>query len=97
MTRVVPRERTLAVMCAVLAVVPECGGTGGADRAVSNAGKAAREMTDVSQQLMRAWCPQALAGGGRDLTGGQARACLQRAKNAYLHDLRAGGYNPANP
>ncbi len=89
------RAAVSAAVCAVLAAVSGCGATSkDVDRVISNAGRVAREMTDLSHRLMRAWCPQAVTTGGRDLTTAQARACLDRAKNAYLRELRAGGYDP---
>ncbi len=85
-----PRATVLAAVCAVLAAVSGCGGD--VDRVISNARRVAREMTALSHR--RAWCPEAVTTGGRDLTTAQARACLDRAKNAYLRELRAGGYVP---
>jgi hypothetical protein len=90
------RVAVLAAVCTLLVGVAGCGGTASQDvnQAISNAARVAREMTELSHRIMRAWCPQAVAGGGRELTTAQARACLDRAKSAYLRELRNGGYDP---
>lgn len=53
-----------------------------------------RAVTGQSQQLMGSWCPRAVAAGGRKLTKGSARACLQRAWQDWLSELRRNGYEP---
>ncbi len=50
--------------------------------------------TRLSVQLMRSWCPHAVAGGGRGLTEAQARGCLRQAWDAWLRELRRNGYDP---
>jgi hypothetical protein len=73
-----------------------CGGTSDAlSHAASGAARASGATTRLSQQLMRSWCPQAVASGGRRLTEAQARGCLQRAWDAWLRDLRRNGYDPS--
>ena len=72
-----------------------CGGTSAAvSHALNGAASASRAATRFSQQLMRSWCPQAVAGGGRRLTEAQARRCLRQAWDAWLHELRRNGYDP---
>jgi len=73
-----------------------CGGTSDAlSQAVSGAARASGATTRLSQQLMRSWCPPAVASGARRLTEAQARGCLQRAWDAWLRDLRRNGYDPS--
>ena len=67
---------------------------GDVHEAVGGAAHAAQAVTQLSQQLMRSWCPQAVAEGGRKLTEGQARGCLQRAWQDWLRELRRNGYDP---
>lgn len=72
-----------------------CGGTSDAlSHAVSGAAGASKAATRLSQQLMRSWCPQAVADGGRRLTNAQARGCLRHAWDAWLRELRRDGYDP---
>ena len=61
---------------------------------MGGAARASGATTQLSQQLMRSWCPQAVAGGGRRLTEAQARDCLRRAWDAWLRELRQNGYDP---
>jgi hypothetical protein len=63
-------------------------------RVVDDPVRAAGATTRLSQRLLRQWCPQAVRHGGRDLTQPQARKCLRRARDAWLRDLRRGGYDP---
>ena len=72
-----------------------CGGSSAAvSQAISGAARASGAATRFSQQLMRSWCPQAVAGGGGRLTEAQARGCLRQAWDAWLHELRRNGYDP---
>jgi len=72
-----------------------CGTSDALSHAVSGAARASGAATRLSQQLMRSWCPQAVAGGGRHLTEAQARGCLRQAWDAWLHELRRNGYDPS--
>jgi hypothetical protein len=63
--------------------------------AIGGAAQAARATTRFSQQLMRSWCPPAVAAAGRRLTEAQARECLRQAWGAWLHELRRNGYDPS--
>jgi len=95
--RAAPRSRWGA-LAGVLAALALAGcGTPWADvnRAVGEAGHAAGAVTRLSQNAVRSWCPQAGVNGGRDLTQTQARACLQRAWQGWLGELRRNGYNPS--
>jgi hypothetical protein len=82
--------------CACLAalVALAVGGCGGTSDALGGAAGASAATTQLSRQLMRSWCPQAVAGGGRRLTEAQARDCLHRAWDAWLRELRRNGYDP---
>ena len=72
-----------------------CGGTSAAvSHAVSDAAGASGAATRLSVQLMRSWCPHAVAGRGRGLTEAQARGCLRQAWDAWLRELRRNGYDP---
>lgn len=72
-----------------------CGGTSDAlSHAISGAARVSKATTGISQQLMRSWCPQAVADGGRRLTEAQARRCLQKAWDGWLRELRRNGYDP---
>jgi hypothetical protein len=86
-----------ALVAALIALaVGGCGGTTDALRqAVSGAARASGATTHLSEQLMRSWCPQAIADGGRRLTQAQARRCLQHAWDAWLGELRRDGYDPS--
>jgi hypothetical protein len=76
--------------------VAGCGGTSAAvSQTISGAARASGAATRLSQQLMRSWCPQAVADGGRRLTEAQARRCLQQALDAWLRELRRNGYDPS--
>lgn len=74
-----------------------CRGTSDAlSHAVSGAARVSKATTRLSQQLMRSsWCPQAVADGGRRMTAAQAHACLQRAWDGWLRELRRNGYDPS--
>jgi hypothetical protein len=73
-----------------------CGGTSDAlSHAVDGAARASKASTRLSEQLMRPWCPQAVAGGGRRLTEAQARGCLQQAWDGWLRELRRTSYDPS--
>jgi hypothetical protein len=86
-----------ALAAALIAVtLAGCGGTSDAlSHAVSAAARASNAATRLSPQLMRSWCPQAVAGGGRRLTDAQARGCLQRAWDGWLRELRRNRYDPS--
>jgi hypothetical protein len=93
--RPAPERRRALVAALVALAVGGCGGTSGAlSRVVSGAARASGATTQLSRQLMRLWCPQAVAGGGRRLTEVQARDCLQRVWDAWLRELRQSGYDP---
>ena len=67
------RRRPWAVALIALTLAG-CGGPSAAVRhALDGAASASGAATRFSQQLMRSWCPQAVAGGGRRLTEAQAR------------------------
>ena len=73
-----------------------CGATSDAlSHPVSGAARASKAATRLSQQLMRSWCPQAVAGGGHRLSEAQARGCLQQAWDGWLRELRRNGYDPS--
>lgn len=79
----------------VIAVLAGCGVSGNdANQAVGAAAKAAQGATRLSEHAMRSWCPAAVDAGGRQLTQAQARACLQRAWNGWLNELKRNGFNP---
>jgi hypothetical protein len=79
----------------VVAALVGCGSTASeVDQAVGDAAQAAHAVTQLSQKAMRSWCPAAVADGGRSLTQAQARACLRRAWNGWLAELKRHGYNP---
>ena len=85
------------MLLAVLAVLALAGcGSPWADatRAVGGAAHAAQDATQLSENVMRGWCPQAVANSGRDLSRAQARACLQRAWGDWLRELRRNGWDP---
>jgi len=93
--RPAPARRRVWLAALVALAVGGCGGTSDAlSRAVSGAARASGAATQLSQNVMRAWCPQAVADGGRRLTEAQARDCLHRAWDAWLHELRQTGYDP---
>jgi len=72
-----------------------CGSTASeVNQAVGDAAKTAHLATQLSHKTMRSWCPAAVTDGGRNLTRGQARACLRRAWNGWLTELKRDGYNP---
>ena len=52
------------------------------------------EIGSQSQQLMRSWCPQAIAGGARRPTEAQARGCLRQVWDAWLRELRRNDHDP---
>jgi hypothetical protein len=62
---------------------------------VEDSARAAGAATRLPQRLMRQWCPQAVGHGGLDLGQPQARKCLQRARDAWLRELRHSGYDPS--
>jgi hypothetical protein len=72
-----------------------CGSSDALNHAVSGAAGASKAATGLSQQLMQSWCPQAVADGGHRLTEAQARDCVQRAWDGWLHALRRNGYDPS--
>jgi type IV pilus biogenesis protein CpaD/CtpE len=63
-------------------------------QAVSAATRAAHAVTQLSENALRSWCPQAVAAGGSDLTQAEARGCLQRAWDGWMNELKRHGYNP---
>ena len=64
-------------------------------RRSSHALSAAAGASGAAQQVMRSWCPQAIAEGGGRLTEAQARGCLRQTWNAWLTcDLRRNGHDP---
>jgi len=63
--------------------------------ALGVAARASQAASSLSRRLLDGWCPHALAGDGRDLTETQARACLRRAWQGWLRELRRDGYNPS--
>ena len=90
-----PRRRLWATALITLTLAG-CGATSDPlSHAISGAAQAARATTRLSQQLMRSWCPPAVAAGGRRLTEGQARECLRHAWDAWLRELRRDGYDPS--
>jgi hypothetical protein len=93
--RSAPARRCGWLAALVALAVGGCGGTSGAlSRAVSGAAGASGAATQLSRQLMRSWCPQAVADAGRRLTEAQARDCLHRAWDTWLRELRRNGYDP---
>jgi hypothetical protein len=71
------RERRCWWLAALVALA--VGGCGGTSDALNGAARASGATTQLSRQLMRSWCPQAVAAGGRRLTEAQARdACIGR-------------------
>ena len=90
-----PRRRRPLAAALIALTLAGCGGTSDAlSHAVSGAASASGAATCFSHQLMRSWCPQAVAAGGRRLTEAQARGCLRQAWDAWLHELRRNGYDP---
>jgi hypothetical protein len=91
------RRRRHPLATALIALtVAGCSGTSDAlSHAVGGAASASGAATRLSQQLMRSWCPQAVAGGGRRLTEAQARGCLRQGWDAWLRELRRRGYDPS--
>jgi len=66
----------------------DCGATPDPlSHAANGAARASNAATCLSQQLMRSWCPRAIARRGRRLTEAQARGCLQRAWGGWLQEL----------
>jgi hypothetical protein len=93
--RPAPERRRALVAALVALAVGGCGGTSGAlSRVVNGAARASGATTQLSRQLMRSWCPHAVAGGGRRLTEVQARDCLHRAWATGLREPRRNGYDP---
>lgn len=62
--------------------------------AVRDAARVVRNISAAEHAFLAQWCPDAFTNGGRDLTTPEARACLHKAKNAYLTELRKVGYDP---
>jgi hypothetical protein len=92
--RSAPARRCAWLAALVALAVGGCGGTSDAlSRAVRRAARASGAATQLSRQLMRSWCPQAVADGGRRLTEAQARGCLHRAWDAWLREPRRNGYD----
>ena len=90
-------DRARGAVACVLVVLALAGcGSPSAEvgHAVSAAAHASQAVTRLSHRLIRSWCPQAVAHGGRDLTPEQARGCLQRAWSDWLRELRHNGYDP---
>ena len=89
--RSAPRRRRAPIALAL----GGCGGTPDAvGRAVSSAARVSTAAIRLFQNLMRSWCPKAVAGGGRRLTEAQARGCLRHAWDTWLRELRRDGYDP---
>ena len=83
------------VAALVALAVGGCGGTSDAvSHAVSGAAHVSGATTRLSQNLMRSWCPQAVAGGGCRLTEAHARDCLRHAWEVWLRELRRTRYHP---
>jgi hypothetical protein len=81
---------------AVALAAAGCAGSYSADinQAVSAATHAAHAVTQLSENAVRSWCPQAVAAGGGELTQAEARGCLQRAWEGWMNELKRNGYNP---
>jgi len=92
-------RRTLtAAFAAATLVTAGCGGDyelpTDPGAAVRDVARVARDISQVERAFLAKWCPDAFTNGGRDLTTPGARACLRKAKEAYLAELRKVGYDP---
>jgi hypothetical protein len=89
-------ERRRALVAALIALaVGGCGETSDAEATRSAARRACRGPPRGSpRQLMRSWCPEAVAGARRRLTEARARGCVRHAWDVWLRELRRNGYDP---